>query len=159
MDNENENTDVKEFNKKLSSVISRRKELLEDFDMFIHRKWMDYVEWPFKVAFLYPWQRAVRGYDDRALWSLDDYLTDHIEKMLLMYWVHERSGHPADRDEKTWNRQLMDLHRSWEALKLLKHNEHTLFSIEEADKETEFYENTKRKAFDLLYEHFERLWD
>jgi len=135
------------------------KELREDIRDDIVHFYRHRIVWPMKLLIKYPWQRVTRGFDDRALWGVDEYLTDHIEKVLLSYWAHDRAGHPADRDEKTWNHQLLELHRSWEALRLLKHNEHTLFSLEEADKEQEFYESTKRKAFDQLYEHFERLWD
>lgn len=123
------------------------------------------IRWPFVVAFYFPWQRATRGFDDTALWSVDEYLIDHIEKVLITFRFSKMWGYPArfGKDgvdgNKEWRDKLSELHRRWEKLSLLKKNESVLFSVKDYQKERDYYNEAKHEAFSMLEEMFDDLWD
>jgi hypothetical protein len=51
-------------------------------------------------------QRVVRGWDDRAMWSLDDHLAKTLGEQLV--WMSKiLHGHPCDYPDKEWTADLL----------------------------------------------------
>lgn len=77
-------------------------------------KWSNkYFRLPFKWYFLNPiisiplkfkWfiQRRIRGFDDREVWDLSDYLKKWIAPRLTKYIKEEPDGHPNGVSYKKW---------------------------------------------------------
>ena len=59
----------------------------------------------------FAWQRAYRGYDDSAWWSLDDYLAK-ISAPVLAKMAERSPGYPPDLTEAEWTEILWKMHKA-----------------------------------------------
>ena len=64
----------------------------------------------------FAFQRAFRGFDDSAYWSLDFYLTKTIIPVLEFY-RDEGSGHPVSLTEKQWKSKLNKMIKAFSLIK------------------------------------------
>lgn len=55
--------------------------------------WLIVEDWGHKIK--WAWQRVVRGWDDRALWSVDSYLADHIVAIITDF-KRKKIGIPVE---------------------------------------------------------------
>jgi hypothetical protein len=121
--------------------------------------------WPIEDAYTsvkYAWQRVFRGYDDRAYWSLDSYITNIAVPSLTNL---RRNGHGLPSNPKTGKTYTQ---KQWDA-KLGKMI--TAFELIQADydctldhdgwrkKEWESYHKKVNDGLREFAEHFRSLWD
>lgn len=74
--------------------------------------WRD-IRFEIKAA----WQRAIRGYDDSAVWGLDEYLKKFLTRALLdladnhhgVPQLEEWADIPLEEKDKLWTQKLVDL--------------------------------------------------
>lgn len=65
------------------------------------------------IRIKYAWQRAVRGYDDRACWNIDYWFLDIMPK-ILDNLINNRFGYPGRLDDETWDKILKDMKHCFE---------------------------------------------
>jgi hypothetical protein len=92
------------------------------------------------------WQRAFRGYDDSAYWSLDWYIA-RIAAPVLEVMIKRSPGYPADITPEEWGEILRKIHK---AMKIIS-EESLCFRTDEQEKAVE--EGTA-----LLGKWFIHLW-
>ena len=90
-------------------------------------------------------QKCKRGYSDKDLWNLDNWILDMLEKVINDFKIQNNHSYPSNFDSMDdWTAELEYAHS------LLKHlNE-------------EYYEDlnhTKDKLFDWLKKYLFDLWD
>lgn len=117
----------------------------------------------------YAWQRLFRGYDDRAWWNMDRYLSDIISKLshelrtkshgtpasvyIELGFTPSDSGEYTDEEtvlaEEKWANILSDIEEGFkeyiEVDNCMLHPNHDLVKF--------------NRAFDLFREYFSALWD
>ena len=118
----------------------------------------------------FAWQRAVRGWDDKAIWSIDVYLSGQIPQLVrrLKEVTH---GTPTEMfEEGDWDEEKYEYKEGTLEIAAAKWNG-VLDEIAEGFEEyyalsvgyncsQEAWESEKfLRAFDLLKEHFPSLWD
>ena len=104
----------------------------------------------YKIKWAY--QRAVRGYDDTAFWSLNSYLTD-IALPVLKRYRKEKSGYPSTLESKEeWDKILDKMIR---AFQLMHDDDYTGIPVSswgERQKEID-------EGLALFAKHYQSLWD
>lgn len=96
------------------------------------------------------YQRVVRGWDDRALWSLDDHLTKTLGAQLVrMSEIYH--GHPCDYDAEQWG---ADLKKHGEALLTYQRTHYDSYG----DEWDEAYKPTQ-EALTWVADNLAALWD
>lgn len=103
------------------------------------------------------WQRATRGWDDTAVWSIDTYLSKLIPE-LVRRLAEKNIGFPAilhddnitaDEAEAKWNAILIEIAEGFEDYH--KKQFECFMGIEDSPK--------LKRSFELLQEWFPNLWD
>lgn len=130
-------------------------------------KMFDFKTYGIKSNIKWAWQRMVRGFDDKAVWSVDYYLAQLIPLLIMELKENER-GVPGqmfeedDWDEKKfqykegaleiaaekWNSILDEIAEGFQDYVNLWD-----FDMGDALKSKKF-----NRAFDLLREYFQNLW-
>jgi len=121
-------------------------------------EWMDQLKWA--------WQRVFRGWDDRAVWSINYYLSNLIPQ-LVKKLKEDNIGIPAkmfdgfpqdenyNYEEDIENVALQRWHDILDSIiegfEIYKNTIYVQDGVEENDK--------FNKAFDLLRKYFSDLWD
>jgi hypothetical protein len=73
--------------------------------LWIVREWKNQIKWAF--------QRAIRGYDDRLFWGVDEYVSPII--LAGLKHLHDRSvGYPNGLTEKKWRMLLKKMMYAFE---------------------------------------------
>jgi len=127
----------------------------------ILREWKRQIKWA--------WQRVFRGWDDRAVWSLNYHLAEIIPSILkklkedkvgIPMFCFEGLEYGENYDyndesmkiaEERWNAILDEMITGFEIY-------NKLWEILDYEKEREEYKKVER-ALELLKIHFESLWD
>lgn len=124
------------------------------------------------------WQRFCRGYDDRMIWCLNDYIKQYLVTGLRIYVQNNISCYPKPRH--LWkDKNVIEYYTGSETENLLrKMIKHILLSDEEVvekflygsqwdevsdtteewRKQYNFMKSNYNKAFDLLRQHYGHLW-
>ena len=130
----------------------------------------DFKFYSIKSNLKWAWQRLSRGWDNRAIWSIDVYLAELIPQLVrrLKEVTHGVPGsmfEPEDWDAKAniwkdgkveaatakWNAILDEIAEGFE--------EYYTLSVE-GDGTIDAWESEKfKRAFDLLRQYFSNLWD
>lgn len=105
---------------------------------------------PFKEV-KYFFQRGIRGWCDRDLWSIDYYLCYIIPPMLRKY-NKIRSGYPHFLTDKQWGKIIKTMADGFEAMKIID-NEFP------SDKEEKELEKKFNEGMKLFVKYFRHLWD
>lgn len=137
---------------------------LEEFieDMEKERKRFDplFWWWPIYRFFYhgsrrlkYAWQRAYRGYDDTALWNLNDYITD-IAIPCLTAMIENGYGYPMDLTPRQWASQLKKMRKGFEAYKWIM-EDYTVKNKRSLHKK----QREMKEGLELFAERFANLWD
>jgi len=92
------------------------------------------------------WQRRVRGFDDRELWSLDYTIAKYALPRLKRF-KDTTHGTPYNLQEVEWQLILADIIRGLEYL------------IEDDYYVDEYKQGCIRRGIDLFGNHFNNLWD
>jgi hypothetical protein len=116
----------------------------------------------------YAWQRIFRGWDDRAIWSIDYYLSELIPELVLelkeithgvpwaMFPKDVVAGEETSEDmeiaSENWDKTLEKIA---EGFKYFHKNVYEVSSIEEIN----ILQEKVNESFELLSEHFMSLWD
>lgn len=119
----------------------------------------------------YAWQRVFRGWDDRAIWSIDYYLAELIPQLVLRLkevthgvpfamfeeddWDEEEFSYKDGRMEiasKRWDKVLEEIA---DGFIYYKENIYDSFGLEEVEEVQE----KLNKSMNLLKEHYMSLWD
>lgn len=114
------------------------------------------------------WQRATRGYDDTAWWSMDMYLADTIVKLVkelrmrgvgVPAVIYTELGFPTNEDGEYSKEAHILAKNSWNKI---------LFEIEEGFKQYAYVDNCMlhpdaelkkfHHSFELLHRYFQNLW-
>ena len=133
-------------------------------------KMFDFKTYSIKNNIVWAWQRMVRGWDDRSIWSIDVYLSDQIPQLVrkLKEIAHGVPG--AMFDEEDWDTKvhawkdgkMEEATAKWDAILdeiADGFEEYYVLSVE-GDCSMEAWESEKfKRAFDLLKEYFASLWD
>ena len=94
-----------------------------------------------KQTIKWGWQRLTRGYDDRVLWSMAEYL-DPIIIAVLKNLRENSHGYPIGIPEKKWKKVLDTMIKGFTADDLTKKG----------------YQD-RQKALVLLAAYYDQLWD
>ena len=133
-------------------------------------KMFDFKIYSIKSNLKWAWQRMCRGWDDRAVWSIDVYLANIIPQMVqqLKEVTHGTPGsmfEAEDWDPKAnaWKEGKMEIAMAkWDAIldEIAEgFDEYYTLSVE-GDGTMEAWESEKfKRAFDLLIQYFPNLWD
>ena len=124
-------------------------------------------------------QRGIRGYSDKDVWSIDIWFKSIIIPMLEQL-KETKQGHPIDMTEEEWNltlNNMINYFKECTDFYCSEKNEYEdeymsrIMSANEYDKllaskwlkreeEIDKYKNEmKNKAFELFSKHFYSLWD
>lgn len=128
------------------------KEKLNDIwfevDWYIFRPLRD-----FKNEIKWAWQRVYRGWDDRAIWSIQEHIAKQIVDMIEVY-KEQINSHPNMLTEDEWFQILLDIQAGFKA------------SLDKLDSsltpnqiEWKKFDNIQKKGLTLFIEHFDSLWD
>jgi len=121
----------------LDCYLYRIKELIKNF--FENIKWF--------------WQRGKRGYSDRDLWNLDEYLTD-LFISALRYLRKNHYGYPPLITDEEWNGILDKMIAGFVANKVIKND-----SLNLNKKEIKLLQGKFKTGMALLSEWYNYLWD
>lgn len=122
----------------------------------VHLPFCWYVRNPYRTATLavrHAWQRVVRGWDDRALWSLDD----HVAKTLggqLVAMARSAHSYPGDEVYSSFDQWRADLVKHGEALLVYQVKHYEVYG----DEWDAIY-GPAQEALRWVAEHFAALWD
>lgn len=102
-------------------------------------------------------QKCKRGYSDRDLWNLDNWILDILEKVINDFKIQNNHSYPSTFDSMDdWTAELEYAHSLLKHLNEIKENDSGYSSYEE------YYEDlnhTKDKLFDWLKKYLFDLWD
>ena len=133
-------------------------------------KMFDFKNYSIKNNIVWAWQRMVRGWDDRSIWSIDVYLSDQIPQLVrkLKEIAHGVPGAMFDAEDwdtkaDAWkDGKMEEATAKWDAILdeiADGFEEYYVLSVE-GDCSMEAWESEKfKRAFDLLKEYFPNLWD
>ena len=130
----------------------------------------DFKTYSIKSNIVWAWQRMVRGWDDRAIWSIDVYLSDQIPQLVrrlkeIAHGTPTQMFEDSDWDEEGnyyTDEAMKRASAKWDAIldEIAEGFEEYYFLSVEGDCSMEAWESEKfKKAFDLLKEYFPNLWD
>lgn len=131
--------------------------LLHPTIVFSH--WKNEIKWA--------WERITKGYDERALWSIDYYIADLIVKLLIEFKNHHH-GVPSDMFDGMPYEDEQHYTHSKENWKIADEKwcnilQEIIDGFEEYvnnDINYDYYKSKRfKKSFDLFKKHFVKLWD
>ena len=133
-------------------------------------KMFDFKTYSIKGNLKWAWQRLFRGWDDRAVWSIDVHLANVIPQMVrqlkkVTHVVPSEMFEEGDWDEKEnyYKDEAMEVATAkWDAIldEIAEgFDEYYILSVE-GNCSQEAWESEKfKRAFDLLRKYFPNLWD
>lgn len=97
-------------------------------------------------------QRVVRGWDERAYWSTDSWLAEHLGQILL-YAAENAHGYPSDYPDGGvgWR---ADMHKHGQAL--INYNK---YQYDWGNSTRSFYVEDGQRAMYWVANNFSHLWD
>jgi hypothetical protein len=115
-----------------------------------------YVRNPYRTASLavrHSWQRVFRGWDDRALWSLQDHLARTLGAQLVKM-AEVAYSYPGDEVYPSFEQWQTDLRRHGEALLTYQAKHYEVYGV---DWDAVYV--PAQEALRWVAEHFAALWD
>lgn len=107
-----------------------------------------------QLAVKWAYQRVVRGWDDRALWSIDSHLTKTLGEQLVSM---ARTAHGSPGDDYPYERWTADLKRHGEALLTYSRTHHDVYGDDWEAWEAVY--GPAREALAWVAENLAALWD
>jgi hypothetical protein len=134
------------FTKRIRNNKKQMIDKIEDIYWNIREK-IERLIYPIKYAY----QRAVRGYDDTAEWSLGCYLAPIIRDVTLNM-AKNGCGYPINLTDKKWKKILKDISDGFDSK--IKMNDVYFLSKEYKAHQKRFY-----KALQLFVKYYEGIWN
>ena len=110
----------------------------------------------------FAWQRAVRGYDDTAYWSLASYITEIALPVLKRYAGNDgMSAYPIDDDIRSlvdWKNVLNKMIRAFQLSHDYEYAEGEFSEVLNTEKYT-MLSKEMDEGFELFGKYFRNLWD